>query len=68
MNNETLGARILTSIENFLLEHAVLYVGLFCIAYALCVFYYRYIRINRVTNNVDMLKQYVKLERIRRKK
>lgn len=68
MPNETLGAQILVIIDGFLLNNAALLIGLGCALISIAQFYYFYLRINRSTNDIDMGKQYVKLEMRRRYK
>lgn len=66
MNNETLGSKILTSVDTFLLNNCMILIGLVCIAYALFQFYYNFRRVNRNTDNIDMAKRYARLEMWRR--
>lgn len=66
MNNETLGAKILNQIDTFLLNNALILIGLVCIAYGVFQFYYSFRRINRDTDNIDLAKRYVRIEMWRR--
>lgn len=66
MNNETLGAKVLNQVDTFLLNNALILIGLVCIVYGLFQFYYSFRRVNRNTDNVDLSKRYVKLEMWRR--
>jgi hypothetical protein len=66
MTNETLGSRILSVVDAFLLEYALLLIGLFCVFVVLFQVYYFYFRVDKHTDHVDILKRYIKLEMYKR--
>lgn len=66
MQNETLGSKLLASFETFLLNNVFILIGLVFIFYGVLSFYYRFLYVNRDTDNVDLSKRYVKLEMFRR--
>jgi len=66
MQNNTLGQRILEAIDTFLLNNALILIGLACIVYGLCAFYYSFRRVNRNTDKIDLAKRYATLKMWRR--
>lgn len=66
MANDTLFTQISNIIDSFLLNNSLLFIGLVFLIISIKQFYYSYLSINRDTNDVDMGKQYVKLEMKRR--
>lgn len=64
--HETLGARILSAIDGFVLNHALLFIGLFVVAVGVLEFYHHFLKINRNTDHIDIVKKYVTLKLLRR--
>ena len=66
MNKETLGSRILTIVDNFVINNAMIFIGVFCFLVILAELYYHYFRVCKTNDGLDIGKQYVKLEMLRR--
>lgn len=48
------------------LDHAVLYIGMLVVLYFVLDFYYRFVRVNKETDGIDLIYRYAQL-RLRRK-
>ncbi len=64
--DETLGSKILTTVDAFILNHFMLFLGIVCIIVFFAEIYYHYFRIVRSKDSLDIGNQYVKLEMKRR--
>lgn len=63
-----LGQVVILAVTTFVLNHAVLFIGLASIVIISLDFYNRFWRINRDTDNVDLINRYGKLSLLRRYK
>lgn len=62
----TLGQRIGLAIETVIMNHAMLFLLIFLLCVVAADFYYRFWRVNRDTDHVDLMKEYSNLQ-LRRK-
>lgn len=63
-----LGQVVILAVTTFVLNYAVLFIGLASIVIIFLDFYNRFWRINRDTDNVDLINRYGKLSLLRRYK
>ena len=63
---ESLGQKVLLAIEKFVIDHIMFFFILGLLIIIIADFYNRYLRINRNTDNVDLMKEYNNLQ-LRRK-
>lgn len=63
-----LGQVVILAVTTFVLNYAVLFIGLASIVIISLDFYNRFWRINRDTDNVDLINRYGKLSLLRRYK
>ena len=65
---ETLAQKVLLALEQFVVDHIMFFVIIGLLFIIIGDFYNRYLRINRNTDNVDLMKEYNNLQLCRRYK
>lgn len=57
-----LNQRVMEFIGRTFLDHAMIYILIFCTIYAVVEYYNNFLRINKNTDNIDLIDQYIHLK------
>ena len=61
-----LNERMMNLIGQTFLNHALIYIGLFCVAWAILEYYNKFLRIDEKTDKIDLMERYVQVRLLRR--